>query len=139
MPESTPRQGHPAQELLRDHFTERMSESVGEHHLIEKITVIFRSNIDNEEFSMDALAQELGMSRSQLFRKTNQIFGSTPNELFRIYRISYAARLLRTVGINVTQVMYEVGLNNPSHFAATFRQYTGINPSKYRESVLQSA
>jgi AraC-like DNA-binding protein len=62
------------------------------------------------------------------------VAGVNPHELLRIIRMKHAAELLLSGELNVTQVMYMVGMRNTSNFAQSFRRYFGINPSEYRHS-----
>ena len=89
-------------------------------------------HLDDPDFHSDTLASELNLSRSQLFRKVGFITATTPNELLRMIRMKRASQLLRSGKLNVTQVMYQVGLKSPSHFARSFQKYFGLNPSDYQ-------
>lgn len=119
---------------------QRENEEGGAEHeqLLERVLKVFESRLNEEDFTVDQLAEAMCMSRSQVFRKVNQAAGVPPNELLRIYRYRRAAFLLKAKEMNITQVMYEIGLRNPSYFAETFRKYFGINPSRYREKHSRS-
>lgn len=110
------------------------AKAAAEHEqFLAKVLRVFESKLDQDDFTIDHLAKAMFMSRSQIFRKTNEAVGITPNELLRMYRFKRAAHLLKADEMNITQVMCEIGLRNPSYFAATFRKYFGLNPSNYRE------
>lgn len=91
-------------------------------------------HLSDPGFTMEDLGNELNLSRAQLYRKVTSVTGSPPNELLRLIRMKQAARLLRSGELNVTQVMYMVGMQNPTHFAQTFRKVYGVNPSEYKRS-----
>ncbi len=103
------------------------------YNTLRGILDIIHRHLEDAEFNMSAFCRELGMTRSQLFRKIRSVTNTTPNELIRIVRMKRAARLLRSTELNVTQVMYEVGMKNPSHFAKSFKKYYKVNPAKYRK------
>ena len=50
----------------------------------------------------------------------------------RNYRLQYAADLLKSnKGYNVTEVMYQIGIESPSHFSTSFKKLHGVSPSEY--------
>ena len=116
--------------LLEDDGAEN---SVQFKNLRELISVIDR-HIDDPGFNLKILGEELKLSRTQLFRKIHNITGSTPNEIIRMVRMKRAASLIRGGELNVTQVMYKIGLKNPSFFASSFKKYYGVNPSRFGRS-----
>jgi len=50
-------------------------------------------------------------------------------------RINYAAELLRTSMLTVTQICHRVGFNSLSHFITTFRRHVGASPMQYRRML----
>jgi AraC-like DNA-binding protein len=79
------------------------------------------------------LAEEIGLSRSQLLRKVTALTGSSVNELIRTFRLQKAAQLLARKWVPVTQVAYEVGYSNLSYFSKVFKEEFGVLPSEYPE------
>ena len=68
---------------------------------IDKLVGIMQQNIANEDFSLEMLANELAVSRVQLYRKIKQLTGQTPSEFIRKYRLQEAEKLLRTTSYTV--------------------------------------
>lgn len=92
-------------------------------------------NLNNSEFSVEMLSDALGVSRTQLFRKTKQLMGVTPIDLIRRARLRKAQQLLLNTDANIQQVAYEVGFTSPSYFTKCYKEFFGRNPSKeYMES-----
>jgi len=125
-------------EKLREHFRQDfLLEDNGQvvpasFSSLKEIVSIIDRHLEDPDFHIRTFSEALSMSRSQLFRKIENITGTTPNELIRLVRMKRAAQLLRTGVLNVTQVMYQVGMTHPSHFASSFRKYYGVNPSEYK-------
>ena len=126
-------------EQLRENFTINFLEgkdskgASAQYTMLKAVMEVFDQHLSDPEFSMNDLASALHLTRSHLFRKVQAISGTTPNELLRMVRMKRAARLFRTSELNVTQVMYEVGMKTPSYFAKSFRHYFGMNPAEYRK------
>jgi signal transduction histidine kinase/DNA-binding response OmpR family regulator/ligand-binding sensor domain-containing protein len=102
--------------------------------LLQKILDTFHKHIPEAEFDIDRMCGELNLSRTQLFNKVRFLTGYTPADLLRTIRLKEAAMLFNSGYKNVTQVMYQVGFNNPSYFARSFRELHKVNPSEYIKS-----
>lgn len=66
---------------------------------------------------------------SQTVRKAT---GLTPTQHLQRRRIDQAKKLLRETNLSVTEVCYQVGYSNTSHFYQLFSQQCGMNPTEYR-------
>lgn len=100
-----------------EQFTKRLKEQI-------------ELNLSNSEFSVEMLSDALGVSRTQLFRKTKQLMGVTPIDLIRRARLRKAQQLLLNTDTNIQQVAYEVGFTSPSYFTKCYKEFFGRNPSK---------
>jgi len=80
---------------------------------------------------LSELAAAAGMSASKLKRLFKQIFGSSFFNYYQSFRMKEAARLLKENKHTVTQVGYQLGFSNLSHFSRTFEAHIGMKPKKY--------
>lgn len=96
-----------------------------------KMNEVIEKNIENPDFLIDDLAQEMGISNSGLFVKIKQISGTTPNKLIQSMRLKKAAELLSEGKYRVNEVCYLVGFNNPSYFTKCFQKHFGKLPKDY--------
>jgi AraC family transcriptional regulator len=85
-----------------------------------------------EDFSLDRLAAQAGLSKFHFQRLFKSALGVAPSRYHINLRMNLARRLLRETKKNVVEVALEVGYANPSHFAQLFRRETGLSPSDYR-------
>jgi YesN/AraC family two-component response regulator len=104
-----------------------------DREFIEKFHNIIEKNIENVEFSMDEFAQTLGMGRTVFYKKVKNFTGQSPNEYMRIIRMKKAAELLVTTGLNVSEVSYKVGINDPFYFSKCFKTQFGMSPSQFQK------
>ena len=109
--------------------------SVDEKFLQNAITVI-EEHMNDNEFEVRKLQDEVGMSRMQLFRKFKALTGQTPSEFIRTIRLRRAAKLFEQNYGNVAQVAYEVGFNNLSYFAKCFKELFKVAPVSYTHLTL---
>jgi AraC-like DNA-binding protein len=73
---------------------------------LEKVTGIIESRMIDSDFSVDVLAQEIGISRTGLFTKLKAVSGMTPNDFIRIIRLKKAAVLLSQDGVQVSEACW---------------------------------
>src|SRR5919112_1181283 len=100
-------------------------------HKLKQVTDWMSEHIA-EEFSLDRLAEQAGLSRFHFQRLFKAATGVSPSRYHINLRMEEARRLLRETKMNVVDVALEVGYTNPSHFAQLFRRETGLSPSDYR-------
>ena len=96
-----------------------------------KVRDAILSRLSDEQLSVESLADEIGLSRSQLFRKISALTGASVNELIRTFRLQRAAQLIEQNWGPVTQVAYEVGFSNLSYFSKAFKEKYGVLPPEY--------
>ncbi|MDR3118940.1 MAG: response regulator [Mediterranea sp.] len=125
------------QEIYRDGLmtSERTGMTGMDRKFIDKLHELMEKNMDNGELIVDDLAKELAISRSVFFKKLKTLTGLAPIEFIREARIKRAAQLIRAGDLNMTQISYSVGINDPRYFSKCFKQKFGMTPTEYREKV----
>jgi len=51
-------------------------------------------------------------------------------------RSMLALELLRNPEIRITDIAFDLGYNNPTHFSRAFRRLTGQSPRKFRQDSI---
>jgi signal transduction histidine kinase/DNA-binding response OmpR family regulator len=101
-----------------------------EDQFLQKVMVVIKKNLDNERFSVDDIAREVGFSRSQLHRKLKALTDKSAQQLIAENRLNEAYRRLENKVGSVSEVAYAVGYTNMSYFAKAFKDKFGRLPSK---------
>lgn len=99
---------------------------------LEKVTGIIEGRMTDSDFTVDVLAQEIGISRTGLFTKLKAVSGMTPNDFIRIVRLKKAAVLLSQGEMQVSEVCYQIGFSSPSYFAKCFQAQFGVSPTEFK-------
>jgi signal transduction histidine kinase/DNA-binding response OmpR family regulator/streptogramin lyase len=97
-----------------------------------KVMQTIESNFENEQFSVDVLAEQLNMSVSQLNRKLNALIDQPPGHLIRTFRLQRAADHLKQNLGTVAEICYKVGFNDQAYFSRAFKKQFGVSPSEYK-------
>lgn len=121
------------------HFllNEAQQETLGkvEQQFINDFTHYVEKAIANPELNVDEIAEALGLSRSNLYRKIKSLTDYSPNELIRTIRVKYAKQLLNSKAKSISEVAYEVGFSSPSYFAKCFKDFYNESPTEYLERI----
>ncbi|MEO6177544.1 MAG: two-component regulator propeller domain-containing protein [Flavobacterium circumlabens] len=104
-----------------------------DEELLKKAFKIVEDNISNEQFDIPFFCSELGVSRTMLFLKVKAWTNFTPNEFIHEIRLKRAAQLLEQNKLNVSEVSYKVGFNNPKYFSKCFQKRYGETPSQFAD------
>lgn len=101
-----------------------------EDKFIQKVKVLIAEHLNDSDFGVDQMAEKIGMSRAQLYRKVKAITGFTPLDLIRNTRLRQAQQLLAKGDMTVAQVAYSVGFTAPSYFTKCYKEYFGETPTE---------
>jgi DNA-binding response OmpR family regulator/two-component sensor histidine kinase len=101
-----------------------------EHAFIGKMQQIIEANFADENFALPQLCEALNMSRSQLFRKLKALINVSPSDFIRTYRLQKAKSLLATSDLTVSEVAWQVGYKDVSHFSRSFHELFGFSPGQ---------
>ena len=102
--------------------------------LMERIMKSVNANMSNPNYTVDTMAEDVGISRAQLHRKMKEMTGIATGKFLRNLRMEQAARLLREGKINVAQIADRVGYADQAHFSTAFKSHFGQSPSEYAET-----
>jgi len=98
--------------------------------IFKYISKNFKSHI-----SLEAIASEVNMTAPSFCRYLKKTTGKTFTVLVNEYRIVHASKLLAEKPTSITDICYESGFNNFSHFNKIFKKNTGWSPSNYRNEM----
>lgn len=99
---------------------------------LDLIVKAIEANIASGDFNVEQLGKEIGMSRTQIFKKLKALTGQSPSDFIKIYKLNKAAHLLSQKTFpSIAEVAYACGFNSPSHFTESFRKQFGKSPSEF--------
>jgi len=103
----------------------------------DRINVVFNHVKANfkEEITLDEIANLVSMTIPSFCRYFKKITNKTFTQFVNEYRLVHASKLLAEQPLSITEVCFESGFNNFSHFNKSFKAFTGQNPSQYRNEL----
>jgi AraC-like DNA-binding protein len=105
---------------------------VADQEFLDKAVAAVSGHMTDSDYSVDALAADLCMSRANLHRKMRAITGQTPTDFIRNQRLERAAQMLRTTSCSVNEIADLVGFSYASYFTKCFKEKYGVMPKDYR-------
>ncbi|MDN3620440.1 two-component regulator propeller domain-containing protein [Polaribacter undariae] len=109
---------------------EKINSNSIDKEFIQKLLEYINNNISDSNLSVEELASQLKLSRSQLYRKIKAITGQTVNEFIRKIRLERAKQILDSGRGNISEACFSVGFSSPSYFSKCFKAHFGILPSE---------
>lgn len=108
----------------------RASQELQDDPFVVKLVETVRRMYKDPELDVTALSKEMGMSKTLLNTRLQDATGKSTGQFIRSYRLSVAKEILRSDRtMNVSEVAYEVGFNDPKYFTRCFTKEFGVTPS----------
>jgi transcriptional regulator GlxA family with amidase domain len=92
-----------------------------------------------DKISVEDLSLKFAIGRRHFERRFKKATNNTPLEYIQRVRIEAAKKKLETSGMNVNEVMYDVGYNDIKAFRTVFKKLTGLSPIDYRNKYNKQA
>ncbi|MCR4565295.1 MAG: helix-turn-helix domain-containing protein, partial [Bacteroidales bacterium] len=128
---------HQNEELASRKFllsSENMGEKEGE--FAEKVLGILRRMYKDPDLDIEAFSREMGMSKTLLNSRMQETLGQPTAQFIRTFRLSVAKEMLESGRqMNISEIAYEVGFNDPKYFTRCFSKEFGITPSDLIKKV----
>lgn len=99
---------------------------------LEKVRTIILANLTNEQFGVPHLANELNLSRTELFRKIKALTGRSIAAFIQEVRVGQVQVLLGATTLTISEIAEKTGYSEPSSLRRAFIQQTGQKPSQFR-------
>lgn len=103
----------------------------------DRINLVFNHVKNNfkEDITLAEISNMASMTIPSFCRYFKKITNKTFVQFVNEYRLVHASKLLAEKPLSITEVCFECGFNNFSHFNKSFKVFTGQNPSEYRNQL----
>lgn len=116
------------------HLYSNNSEENSVIHLIREYII---KNYNDPNLSVKSISEYANLSTSYLCTFFKSETGTTLNQYITKLRIKKAKQLLADPRNKINEIGSQAGYNDGNYFGKSFRKYTGLSPSEYREQVLK--
>jgi AraC-like DNA-binding protein len=84
------------------------------------------------DWSLDALAGEVGVSRSALAERFTQFVGVPPMQYLAQWRMQLASNLLSATTLSLAEIAERVGYGSETALSRAFKRWLGVSPGEWR-------
>lgn len=113
----------------------KINEDSQDKKFMDKVIKVIKENYNNSEFDISEFIEEMGVSRSLLHKKLQNLTGQSTTRFIRTYRLNIARELILknriNHNLNISEIAYQVGFNDPKYFTRCFTKHFGISPSSF--------
>ena len=120
----------------KEYFTKAETTSQ-ENPTIFLIKDYISKNYMNETLSVKDISSHVFLSTSYVCTFFKSETGQTLNQYITEYRMEKAKQLLKDARFKITDISSRVGYSDGNYFGKSFKKYSGLSPSEYRERNLQ--
>ena len=116
-----------------DSLLQETAENINqEPELILQVRALVELHLEDGEYGVEQLAQDLCMERTGLYKKLTALTDTTPVAFIRSIRLHRAAALLQDGKFTVNEIAERTGFSSSSYFTKCFKKEFGVLPSEYR-------
>ncbi|WP_083629268.1 substrate-binding domain-containing protein [Tenacibaculum agarivorans] len=102
---------------------------------INKIDELITKNLDDSTFTVEILAEELGISRVQLYRKIKAVLGITISDYIQNIKLERGKEmLLNEPNLSIADIAYSVGFSSPNYFSTAFKNKYNKTPNQFKKA-----
>jgi ligand-binding sensor domain-containing protein/AraC-like DNA-binding protein len=111
----------------------QMEEEPMDKKFVNKALEVIKENYKNPTYEVGDFIAAMGVSKSLLNKKMQRLIGQSAGQLIRSYRLNVAHELIvrnrETKSMNISEIAYEVGFNDPKYFTRCFTKRFNTSPS----------
>lgn len=105
---------------------------------LDKLMEVIRENYTDAGFDVAELIDKMHISKSLLHKKLQSLIGQSAVKVIRSFRLNKSRELMESPGgaqMNISEIAYAVGFNDPKYFTRCFTKNFGITPSAFMDSL----
>ena len=125
---------HYARQLQAEVVKAKVDIITSEHRLTDDIIKIIDKHLDDSDFGLTQLLEEMNISKTTLYRQLKTETDMSPSDLIRSVRMKRACEMLLSHKMNVSEVAYATGFSTPKYFTRCFKDIFGQTPTEYIQS-----
>jgi AraC-like DNA-binding protein len=101
-----------------------------------KETAQFIKNYPEQQYTLQYLSKKSGLPPIKLQKGFKTLYNRTVSDYIRNVRVEIAETLIRDTELNITEIVYSIGLTSRSYFSKIFKERYNCSPKNYKENSL---
>lgn len=99
---------------------------------VRRVKEFIEENVDNSDFVVEDIANEMLVSRTVFFKKMKSLTGLAPIEFIREVKVKHAAQVIADTDYTIKEIAFMIGISDTKYFTRWFKKIIGMTPSEYR-------
>lgn len=132
-PSSTPQEESNREETEKKDGEGHIFVSRADKIFIDTVNRVLAENLSNPNFSIDELAEQTNVGRTTLFGRMKKLTGMPPNKYINKLRMEQACKLMTETNLNISEVGFKVGIQDPAYFYRLFKSFYGMSPTQFKQ------
>lgn len=124
------------QQKIFDILTEKDSVITPNDKLLKRGLDIIKDELHNPSFNVEMLVEQLGVSRVKCYRLFKETLKQSPSDIIMSLRLQKAEALLKSNKLNISEISFECGYNDPKYFGRSFKKHFGKSPKEFKENLI---
>ncbi len=104
-----------------------------DEELLKRAMEQIEQNISNSDYNVDSFVSDMGIGRTLLYQKINDIVGMSIKEFIMDVRLKRGAQLLRESDLTISEIADRTGFVNPKYFSICFKKHFELTPSEFKK------
>lgn len=114
-----------------------ITEESSDKKFLDKVMEVIKTNYKDSTYEVTDFIEAMAVSKSLLNKKMQNLTGQSIGQFIRNYRLTIARELIErnrtTRNMNISEIAYEVGFNDPKYFTRCFTKRYNVPPSSLLE------
>jgi len=128
-----------SRESLKKYFSKKFTSepsqitySTVDENLLKKAIDLVEKNIDNSDYNVESFVSDMGIGRTLLYQKINEITDMSIKEFILNMRLKRSVQLLENTHYTISEIAYQSGFNDAKYFSVCFKKHYSISPSDFK-------
>jgi len=104
-----------------------------DEELLKRAMDQIEQNISNSDYNVESFVSDMGIGRTLLYQKINDIVGMSIKEFIMDVRLKRGAQLLKESDFTISEIADMTGFNNPKYFSICFKKHFELTPSEFKK------
>lgn len=105
-----------------------------DEELLKKAMMYIEQNISNVAYDVESFVSDMGIGRTLLYQKINDIVGMSIKEFIMDIRLKRAAQLLKESDLTISEIADKTGFVNAKYFSICFKKHFEVTPTEFKKS-----
>jgi DNA-binding response OmpR family regulator len=126
--------------ILKEHYTSEIpsnlkTQTLGklDRKFMSEFTALVEKNLSNENFTIEEICKELGISKGLLYKKVKALFNVNVNDYILNTKLQKAKYFLQNEELSIGEIAFKVGFSSPAYFSTVFKSKFGITPKAFKD------